>query len=55
MKCDSVLVAEPELPVASSFLGKVTERCKKWRPLGCYKRQSGGGGDGVGWGGVGGV
>lgn len=28
MKCGSVLVAEPDLPVASPFLGKVTERCK---------------------------
>lgn len=28
VKCDGILVAEPELPVASPFLGKVMERCK---------------------------
>lgn len=51
MKCDSVLVAEPELPVASPFLGKVTERCKKVASAGMLKKAVwwGRGWSGVGW------
>lgn len=41
VKCDSVLVAEPELPVASLFLGKVMERFKV-TSSGMLKKSSGG-------------
>lgn len=48
VKCDSILVAEPEFPVASPFLGKVMETCKvssgmfkKKRPVGAGMGEGG--------------